>query len=160
MLRPPAPPHPTPHPLPPSPPCSQVVEGCLDVLDPEGAPGDSSHLLASNRSLSPGRRDAPDGPAVLAARLARLPGQDFQWVLEAVALASKVYLNHCAAVGEAVQVILEAAKAPKQQLAAAAQEARECCQAAAEAAAGRWSKLLSGRARSSTEGGVGASVIR
>ncbi|KAL4452640.1 hypothetical protein ABPG75_008302 [Micractinium tetrahymenae] len=139
---------------------SHVVEGCLDILDPESAPGDSSHLLASHRSLSPGRRDEPDGPAALAARLARLPGQDFQWVLEAVVLASKAYLNHCTAVGQAVQTILAAAKAPKPQLAAVAQEARECCQAAAEAAAGRWSKLLSGRARSGGEGSGGAGPIR
>lgn len=139
---------------------SQVVEGCLAVLDPDSAPGDSSHLLASHRSASPGRRDTPDGPAALAARLARLPGQDFQWVLEAVALAAQAYLNRCAAVGEAVQAVLEAARAPKPQLAAAAQEAREACQAAAEAAAARWSKLLAGRARSSAEGGVGVSVIR
>lgn len=153
-----SPPHHNHHPT--CTPCSQVVEGCLGLLDPESAPGDSSHLLASHRSASPRRRDEPDASAALAARLARLPGQDFCWVLEAVALASKAYLDHCAAVGEAVEAILTAARAPKPQLAAAAQEARECCQAAAEAAAGRWSKLLAGRARSSGEGGAGGGVIR
>ena len=187
------------------PPCrSQVVDGCLDILDGEGAPGDSVHLLASHRSPSPPRERSS-----AADRLQRLPGQvrahlaearegslawfrgsaggtpewlvllvqwwlaincnncllpsapsqDFQWVLEAVLLAATVYLDHCAAVGTALHAILSAAKATKQQLAAAAQDARECCQAVAEAAAARWSKLLGGRARGGEGGGTG-SIIR
>ncbi len=53
-----------------APPCSQVIEGCLGILDGEGAPGDSVHLLASHRSPSP-----PREPASTAERLQRLPGQ-------------------------------------------------------------------------------------
>ena len=53
-----------------APPCSQVIEGCLGILDGEGAPGDSVHLLASHRSPSP-----PREPASIAERLQRLPGQ-------------------------------------------------------------------------------------
>lgn len=128
-----------------------MIEGCLDILDCDGAPGDASHLVASHRSLSPGRE-----PPNMAARLQRLPGQDFQWVLEAVVLAAKVFLDHCTSVGAAVQTILAAAKAPQQQIADAARDAREACQAAAEAAAGRWSKLLGGRARGAAEAGGGA----
>lgn len=141
---------------------SRVIEGCLDVLDPETAPGDTSHLVGSHaRSLSPGPggssgSDARAEAAALGARLGRLPGQEFMWVLEAVLLASKVYINHCTAVGEAVQMVLTAAKASKQQLAAAAQGSRQCCQAVAEVVAGRWSKLLAGRARGA-EGANGRS---
>ena len=54
--------------------------------------------------------------------------QDFQWLLEAVLLAAKVYLDHCTAVGAAIEAILGAAKATKQQLASAARDNRECCQ--------------------------------
>lgn len=72
-------------------------------------------------------------------------------------LAVKVSLDHCTAVGDAVTTILAAAKAPKQQLAAAVRDAREGCQAVAEAAVGRWAKLLSGRARGADAGGGGTS---
>ena len=75
-------------------------------------------------------------------------------------LAVKLYLNHCTAVEAAVETILTAAKASKQQLAAAAHDARECCQAVAEAAAARWSKLLSSRARSSSVEAGGGSGVR
>ena len=51
-------------------PSSQVIEGCLGILDGEGAPGDSVHLLASHRSPSP-----PREPTSIAERLQRLPGQ-------------------------------------------------------------------------------------
>lgn len=80
-------------------------------------------------------------------------------MLEAVLLAAKVFLDHCSAVGAAVEAILAAAKATKQQLSAAARDARECCQAVAEAAAGRWSKLLGSRARGGEGAGAG-SIIR
>ncbi len=80
-------------------------------------------------------------------------------MLEAVLLAAKVYLDHCAAVGAAIEAVLAAAKATKQQLAAAARDTRECCQAVAEAAAGRWSKLLGSRARGGEGAGAG-NIIR
>ena len=83
------------------------------------------------------------------------PKQDFRWLLEAVALAARCALDHCAAVGEAVGTIMAAAKAPKQQLAAAAADARDACAAVAEAAVGRWSKLLGARARGGGAGGAG-----
>ena len=56
--------------LPCPPPSSQVIEGCLGILDGEGAPGDSVHLLASHRSPSP-----PREPTSIAERLQRLSGQ-------------------------------------------------------------------------------------
>ncbi|PSC74274.1 vacuolar sorting-associated chloroplastic [Micractinium conductrix] len=136
---------------------SHVIEGCLDILDPETAPGDSSHLLL-HRSLSPGRERGGGGgggeAAALASRLGRLPGHEFQWVLEAVVLATRAYAGHAAEMGQAVQEILGAAQASKQQLGAAAADARECCQGVADAAAARWSRLLTGRARASGEAGA------
>lgn len=59
-------------------------------------------------------------------------------------------------VGAAVQSLLAAAKAPRQQLAAAASECRDVCQAVAEVAVGRWAKMLSGRAH----GGAGTAFRR
>ncbi|KAL4854749.1 Histidinol-phosphate aminotransferase 2 [Chlorella vulgaris] len=129
---------------------SQVLEACLEVLDPEPSPGDSSHLLAGPRSASPGRE-----PPTAAEKLQRLPGQDFQWVLEAVVLAATAFLGHCQAVGEAVSLILSLAQAPAQQLAAAERDMAECRAAVAEAATARWSKLLGSRARGGGAEGVG-----
>jgi hypothetical protein len=137
-------------------PCSQVLEACLEVLDPEPSPGDSSHLLAGPRSASPGRE-----PPTAAEKLQRLPGQDFQWVLEAVVLAATAFLGHCQAVGEAVSLILSLAQAPAQQLAAAERDMAECRAAVAEAATARWSKLLGSRARGGgAEGGGGGTGAR
>lgn len=45
-----------------------------------------------------------------------------------------------------VQSVLLAAKAPHQQVSAAAAECQEACHAVAEVAVVRWAKLLSGRA--------------
>ena len=75
-------------------------------------------------------------------------------MLEAVVLATRAYAGHAAEMGQAVQEILGAAQASKQQLGAAAADARECCQGVADAAAARWSRLLTGRARASGEAGA------
>jgi hypothetical protein len=124
------------------------------VLDPEAAGGDASHLLPGRHSAAGG-----DGEARGAAdRLARLPGQDFCWLLEAVLLASALQAEHCAAVGAAVTSALVGAGAALPAAAAAQAAARECVAAVAEAAAARWARLLGARARGGGDGDGGAGI--
>lgn len=64
-----------------------MVESCLEVLAPELAGADTQHLLAG---VQPSQNGAGNS------RLALLPGDHFQWVLQAVLLTVKAHMNHTA----------------------------------------------------------------
>ncbi len=71
------------------------MEDCLGVLVP--GPSDSVHLVAARAGSPPLRPSTAE-------LLQQLPGDHFLWVLEAVLLAARAYLNHvgrCASVGQA-----------------------------------------------------------
>ena len=139
--------------------CSQVIDSCLDALDPPPPSGDASHLMAyGGQRTAAGPLPSSVEPPSAATRLQQLPGREFEWVLEAVVLVVKTLLNHCHAVGVAVQGILTGCQAARLQASATAHDLKECSQAVAEAAAVRWSKLLGFRARGGSNGsdGVGS----
>ena len=143
--------------LPPCTACSQVIDSCLDALDLPPPSGDASHLMAygGQHTAAGSLPSSAEQQPSTAARLQQLPGREFEWVLEAVVLVVKTLLNHCQAVGAAVQGILAGSQAARQQASATAHDLKECSQAVAEAAAARWSKLLGFRARGGSNGSDG-----
>ena len=124
---------------------SELVERVLDALQPTAS--DHVHLLASpQRSSSPASSSPPPPPSTLAERLQQLPGEHFVLLLEAVLLLASAFLAHCQRVAAVLQASLAASQAAGPQVAAVARECKDCSQLVAEAAAARWSKLLSARA--------------
>ena len=130
----------------PSPRCRTVAESAMQVLQRPTPATDSMHLVASPQQQQQ-QPERPASPTKRAAEeLQKLPGERFVFMLEALLLLVVAFLDHCVRVGAAVQAILAAAQASRQQQDAVAQETKDACQAVAEVAAARWAKQLSGRA--------------
>jgi vacuolar protein sorting-associated protein 54 len=130
-----------------------AVRGALRALGaaaPEAPP--DGHLLPSA---------APGAGSAAAAAAAKLPSEQFVWVLEAALLAAQAAMEHFGAVGTAVAAAAAAVEAPAagEEAAAgngdggAAGDGGDLSAAVAEAAAARWAKLLAARARRAADGG-------
>ncbi|KAK9833584.1 hypothetical protein WJX81_008635 [Elliptochloris bilobata] len=93
-----------------------------------------------------GSDEAAAAEAPLADRLAALRPADFERLLGAVMVASRALLGHAADVRATVAELLCLGGAPRAEAAAAAAASAEAVQAVADAAGGRWAKLLGARA--------------